>query len=126
MELEILTGGQTEAPVAQLSGNLIMGKILLRSNASAGNPGADHERVSFALCFLFACLSVISVLLLIHAMKLENPGAAGRKSRCRLCQFFGDLSTKGLTVGFELLDIRHKTSFFVKTIKSIDIRDLLR
>src|SRR5262245_30781523 len=74
VELEILACGQAETSVAQLGGNLIMGEILLWGNASAGNPGANHERVCFALCFLFARLSIIPVLLLVHAMKLENPG----------------------------------------------------
>ena len=96
VHLQVLPAGDPQRAVAILVGKLDMGQKLLARKPPAGHSGANQELVD--LLFLQALVAqqhaAIAVVLLVHAMMLQEVGRLGGEVVGRLRKLFGDLSAQ--------------------------------
>ena len=72
VQLQRLAGGDAQGAVAVAVGEVILDQVLCGGHHAAGHLGADHEDVLLRATALARCGAGVAVLLLIHAVELEQ------------------------------------------------------
>ncbi len=72
VQLETLPGRDPERAVAEVSGNSVMLKVLLCAQCAAGQFRPDHEHPSLIEILLFPRRSLVTVILLVGTVELEE------------------------------------------------------
>src|SRR6266852_8642899 len=121
---QILTGSDAHSAVAKARGDLVVYQVLLRGHASTRHFGPQHEHVGLSLTLALALLTRVAVLLLVHAVELEDLGISRGKSRCHLFHFLGNAPAQEVTALFDCLGLSHNASPLI-SIKSIDIKEIM-
>ncbi len=109
MQLDGLTGRQTQLAVAVVCGNLLQGEPLGWRADAGGHPSANHEAV-VRLQFLFGALNArLAIVLLIDAVEFRNLGVVGRnRSGHGVSQALRQGAAQVSAARLDVLDFRHR------------------
>src|SRR5262245_50335371 len=100
-----------------------MSEILRRCEMSAWDFRADHELLGFRRSSLFARLAIVSILLLVHAMKLDEGSVGSRYPTRGLLEVVSERSPQKLALIFDRFHVCHEVPSLI-SIKPIDIIEL--
>ena len=105
MQLETLTCGDTQRAIGVTSSQFILGKVLLGGHYAARDTRTYHKLVCFLRTGSFTLLTSVAVLLLVHAMKLDELYLVFREVRGVLVQFLLYVATQVVALDFDTLDL---------------------
>ena len=83
MELEPLSGGHPERPIAISLGDSLQAQVLIGGDRAGRNGHPDHERIRLFLVGRSALPPLVSGVLLVGPVELEQVNASGREMRRR-------------------------------------------
>ena len=106
VELHRLAGGEPDAPVGELAGDLVERQPLLRAEAPPGDGHTDHEDVVEGLPGKRAGSAEIPVVLSVDAMEIEQLLAALRDLGLWAGELRMQVAPEQLAVLFDPLDTR--------------------
>jgi hypothetical protein len=104
VQLKTLASGNPERSVAEIPRDPVVREILLRTQGSARQLGANHEHPGFVEVLLFARRSLVTVVLLISTVKLQELILFVRKVRLVSEKSFLDATAQGMTFRLNFFD----------------------
>src|SRR5690606_14977042 len=99
VKLQSLARGDAERAIADFVAQVEFSEQLLAGQLAAGDGGADHEHVGLAVS-----AAVVSIVLLVGAVVLEELNAALAEEVVAVDKLFGDFAAEIVAGGLEALD----------------------